>query len=588
VSPVSSTTTRYDPVTPPGGTVDARSSVDLDPPRPSPRRAGHLICSVLLAALLLTGAAGQIRIWASGRGLWNDEIYIANNLKYLGVADLLGQLLYFQVAPPGWLAMEQTILNVFGPNERVLKVPEVVAAIVVLLLTAVAAYRAIGRWASLVAVGLIVTAPQIHYYAGELKQYVFEAAVAMVIVVAAGAYGRVAVQDGPTGRRRVIVFAAVTTLVSVGSYSSLVVLAGVAGGIGLLQAVRRRWSALGVTVLAVTPGLAVGGVQAWLRWRLGFMSGQQDFFPHGFPPEGAGPVEILRWLPELWQGLMTTALYWRHPLIAFVLVVGGLASLVIRRRPLWAAMIAGVFLAAVGAAALRGLPAEGRVALYLVAPIAIAVVAAVDGAVRGVAGVVRAVVARTPAANRLLPAARVLPALLAVAAVAGLAVVVQPATEGAYRQVEAPGYRDDGRDKLREVASRLRPGDVVVAYYFSEPMMTWYGRQYDLPMAGLAMLTPQKKICDPAATVDQRLAGAGRVWYFHAARLSWHPDGYNEWVVGHLARRGTVVERREGPRRAGWTLIDLAAGPDPSPPPIGTDVDYACLRMRGLPAATGG
>jgi hypothetical protein len=170
--------------------------------------------------LLLAGVAGQIRVWASDRGLWNDELYIANSLKHLRVTKLAGPLLYAQVAPPGWLAGEKTILKVLGPDEQLLKLPQVTAAIMVLLLTAVAAHYAIGRWASLVAVGLVVTSPLVYYYAGELKQYSVEAALAMVILVAAGAYGSVAVA-APPSRRQVITFAAVAAVASAGSYSSI-------------------------------------------------------------------------------------------------------------------------------------------------------------------------------------------------------------------------------------------------------------------------------------------------------------------------------------------------------------------------------
>ncbi len=534
-----------------------------------------MVDRVLLSALLIAGAGGQIRVWASDRGLWNDEIYIANNIKHLRITELTGQLLYLQVAPPGWLAGEKTILKAFGPNEQVLKLPEVIAAIVVLLLTAVAAGQAVGRWGCLVAVGLVATSPMVYYYAGELKQYAFEAALAMVILVAAAWLGR-AVASTPPNRRHVVAFAAVAAVASAGIYSALVVLAGAAAGIGFLQALQRRWQAVLVTALAAAPGLLVGIGQAALRWRLGFMRNQHGFFPHGFAPEHAGPIGTLRWLPDMWQGLIVSPFDWGHPVIALILVAAGLATMVIRGRQVWAAMLAGVFVAAVGAGAVRGLPLEGRVALYMVAPVAIAVAAAADGALRAGAAAARSLPGRIPAAARLLPAA-----LLAIAMAAGLTVVVRPAAVSSYHQVIRPRYRDDGRDMLREVASRLRPGDVVVAYYFSEPLMTWYGPQYRLPTVGLAVLKAEQD-CEPA-TVDQRLAGARRVWYVHGAKLSRHPIAYQQWVVGHLAQRGTVVEQSTGFRASGWTLIDLTAGPDPSPPPAGSDPAYACLGIGRLP-----
>jgi hypothetical protein len=540
--------------------------------RPSRWGAGRTVHCVLLGVLLFGGAAGQIKVWASDRGLWNDELHIADNLKYLRFTQLAGPLLYVQTAPPGWLAGEKTLLKVLGPDEQVLKLPEVAAAIVVLLLTAVAGWYAIGRWASLVAVGLVVTSPLLYYYAGELKQYAFEAAMAMAILVAAGAYGSVAVGPAPPGRRRVFTFAAVAAVASAGSYSALMVLAGAAAGIGLVQVWRRRWRGVLVTVAAAIPGLLVGLGQAALRRRHPFLGNQYDFFPHGFAPEHAGPIGILRWLPDMWRGFVASPLEWRYPALVLLLVVAGLASLVGRGRPVWAAMLAGVFVVAVGAGAVRAYPVEGRVSLYLVAPAAIAVAAAVDGAAR----ILASALGRPPAPARLLAAT-----LLAVATAVGLVSLARPAAAGAYDEVTQPWYRDEGRDVLRDVESRLRPGDVVVAYVFSETLISWYGPQYRLPTVGLAVLS-SRNACDPAA-VGRRLASAERVWYVHGARLSTHPSPYHAWVVGQLARHGTIVAHGEGFRSAGWTLIDLSAGPDPSPPPTGDDPAYACLSIRRLP-----
>jgi hypothetical protein len=335
-----------------------------------------------------------------------------------------------------------------------------------------------------------------------------------------------------------------------------------------------------VTAAAAIPGLLVGIGQAALRWRHSFLSNQHDFFPHGFAPEHAGPIGILRWLPDMWQGFVVSPLGWHYPVVALLLVVAGLASLVVRGRPLWAAMLGGVFVAAVGAGALRAFPVEGRVALYLVAPTAIAVAAAVDGVARVIASALPT--RRIGNSGPLPTAARFFAAaFLAVATAVGIQGVVRPAAADAYDEVTQPLYRDDGRDMLREVASRLRPGDVLLSYDFSEPLVSWYGSQYRLPTVGLAALTTQSA-CDPA-TVDRRLAGAVRVWYVHGAMFSRHPTHYNDWIVEQLARRGTVVARSTGFGRAGWTLIDLGAGPDPSPPPAGSDPAFACLNIRRLP-----
>jgi hypothetical protein len=530
-----------------------------------------------LAGLVLAGLAGQVRVWASDRGLWGDEMYVAVNFRDLRFGELAGPLFQSQVAPPGWLAMERAVLLLFGQDERVLKAPELVAAAAVLVLAAAAAHLAIGRWGALVTAALLTISPYLYYYAGELKQYAFEAGVAMVILAMGGWYGRAAL-DRPLPRwRHAVVFAVVTATVTAGSYSALVVLAGVAAGIGLLQAIHRRWRGVLVTALAAAPGLAVGATQAYLRFRVGVSGGQYTFFARGFPPEGAGWADLARWLPDMWHWFVVNPMSWRYSPAVLVLAVAGLASLIIRRRPLWAAMMGFVFLMAIGAGALRGFPLEGRVAVYLIAPTVLAVAAAVDGAVRLLAWAVR-----RPGVSRRLGYA--LPsALLVIATVAAVAYVVRPAAVAAHHQVEQPLYRDAGRDMLREVRDRIQPGDVVIGYNFSHALLRWYGPQYGLRAAGLAGLAPQTRAgCDPDAII-KALNGANRVWYVHGAPRGRHPPSYQTWVVAELAKYGTVVERGAHFTRAGWTLIDLRAGPDPDPPPASTDKRYFCLRFTEPP-----
>jgi hypothetical protein len=81
-----------------------------------------------------------------------------------------------------------------------------------------------------------------------------------------------------------------------------------------------------------------------------------------------------------WVGERTVALAGR--VVVLLLVAGGFAALIARGRHHWAAMFAGVSAAAVAAAAVGGLPLADRVALYLVAPMILLVVAAVDGLAR--------------------------------------------------------------------------------------------------------------------------------------------------------------------------------------------------------------
>jgi hypothetical protein len=539
-----------------------------------------IVFRAVLGTVLLAAVGGQIRVWLSDRGLWNDEIYIANSLKYLSFKGLTGRLLYEQIAPPGWLIGEKALLRVLGPDEQILKVPEILAAIAIICLTAFAAYRSIGRLGAVVAAGLIAIAPMIYYYAGELKQYEVEAAAAMVIIVAAASIGGVA-RRGELSKRYVLVFAAVVAVASAGSYTAVVVLGGAAAGLVALFAASRRIWAAAIVGLACAPGLAVGIRQAIYRRELGVSPNQWDYFPHGNPPEGSGPIGTIRWLPQMWHWLLVNPFDWRFPLVAALLVAGGLVALVVRKQVVLAAVLGGVFVGAVGSAVVHGLPLEDRVSLYLVAPVAVAVAAGIDATIRLVAHTARQR-PEHPGADRAATVRIVLAGALAAAAVAGLGAMVWPAATASYHEVVSPRVRDDGREMLKEVADRVQPGDVVLSYYFSEPLLKWYGSEWGLNLVGLAAMVPAKQ-CDPTS-LGRAISGAKRVWYVRSAIYSKHPAQYSDWVVAALARKGTIVDEHTGFKASGgWTLVDLTKGPDPSPPPLSTNPAYACLNVSKVP-----
>lgn len=517
----------------------------------------------LVGLVVALGVAGQVRVWASDRGFWNDELYLAVNVRDKGFRGLTGPLRYAQVAPPGWLAGEKVMYRLFGGDEQVLRLPQLVAAAAVLVLTAVVAYRALGRWGAL-------------------------AATALAILLMADVLFRARARPWPGP---VLVFAVVTTLAVFVSYSALLVLAGVTAGLLGALALGRQWRAAVIAVAAAAPAALLGGYLVYRRMSFPFLSNQAGFFTTGLPPEGAGPVEVLRWLPDLWRGFVASPLRWAYPWLVLGLMLAGVVALVLRGRPLWAAMLVGVFGAAVGAAALGRLPMEDRVALYLVAPAAIAVAAAFDGAARALVRAVRYDRDGQPRAAGDAPPARavqgvrrrvaVAVALALLVAVPGMVLAVRPAVVAAVDEVRHPRYRDVGRDVMRDVAGQVRPGDVVLVYGFSQPIASWYGVRHRLPMAGLVSAVAMNA-CQPA-TVDAVLAGAARVWYVHGAKWSRHPDDYHAYVVAQLARRGRIAAARvfgQAGHAPGWVLVDLSQGPDPSPPAPAPQPAYACLTVQ--------
>jgi hypothetical protein len=541
---------------------------------------------VLAAAALLVATAAQVRVWATGRGFWFDELAVAVNLPTRTVPQLAGHLDYNQVAPFGWLAMEKVLFELLGPDERVLRLPSLLAGILVLLLTAVIAYRLTGWWGVAVAVGLAGLSVSMLYYSGELKQYAVEAAVALGLL----ALGDELVRRSGSGWRPrwwVLAAGALAAAMAVAlSYTGLIVLAGVTAGLGAHLAGRRRWRALAALLLAAAPAALVGGGLAWFRLSLPLARGQDVVFATGMPARGSGPADVLVWLPRMWSGFVADPLRWHGPVWTLLLVLGGLVALVVRGRARWAAMFAGVLVAAVGAAAVRGYPLAERVALYLVAPVILLAVAGGDGLIRGLTRMLRGRRLRAPA-----PVAVALAAL----ALAGVALGAGPDLRAGLHEIVYPRNSDLSREALADVARRLRPGDAVLVYNYTDRVTRWYGEWAGVTPVGRVALVPTER-CE-RERLDRLLAGAARIWYLHGKRLSRDPADYTERVTRELAGRGEVVATRTFRHRTsanvvGWVLVDLAAGPDPDPPPVPPDPAHACLSgspaNRPLPLSGGG
>jgi hypothetical protein len=274
----------------------------------------------------------------------------------------------------------------------------------------------------------------------------------------------------------------------------------------------------------------------------------------------------------MWTGFVTVTLQWRYPLLILILVLAGLVLLIRRGRALWAAMLGGVLLMAVLAAAARGLPLADRVATWLIAPTVLLVVAGLDGAAR--------LLLLGAWWSRIGRAASV--TLVALLAVVVLPVVATPAAEAAYRQARDPRIKDAGPAALADVADQVQPGDVVLVYWFSYRMARWYGPEHGLAPHNVRLYPPGHDNCDPQRLAEW-LGDARRVWYVHGRNLSGEPRDYPERVAAALATEGTIsavrpfAADRYSDSTAAWVLVDLTAGPDPRPPTVEPSADFHCL-----------
>ncbi|MEV4539842.1 hypothetical protein AB0J82_39325 [Asanoa sp. NPDC049518] len=523
---------------------------------------------ILLGSALGLGIVGVTRVWWAGLGLWKDEAGIANNLNRSYLA-LTGHLTYEQVAPVGWLWLEKAILEVLGADDRVIRLPSYLGALAVLCLSTLIAHRVIGRAGAVVVAGLLAWSPTLLVYSGELKQYTWEAGVALALLLL-GAWAHQAIRwTRPISRRGMlasVAWVAATGVAVFVSYSAILVTAAVTAAVVGMHALRRSWADVAwQAALSVPAGLAAAFLVA-RRHRFAFYPGQTDYFEGGTAPEGASLREFLAWPPYLWRQFVDAPMRWQLSALTLLLMVAGVVALR-RRRPLWAAMLASVFVVAFGGAAARGYPMTSRPAIYLIAPTVLLVVAGLDGLVRAYAVVRhrgRGVVATV--------------ALVAV--LVGVAVMVRPVYGTVRKEIAAPQGKEALRDALRDISGQVREGDLVLVYYFGKAVETWYRPRMDIGENVVYV-----RLCQPESPSENRLAlwerinQAKRVFYVQGRlNATTRRDNFDVSVQA-LAAIGTVVERHDAPRdRIGphsWALVEIT---HPSPAP--TSAAEPCLETN--------
>jgi hypothetical protein len=190
--------------------------IDIQPPP----RADRWLLPITLFGIVL-----RLLAYARNPSLWGDEAMLALNVLHRSPAELLGPLDDNQGAPIGYLLLLKLSTVLFGGSEYALRLPSVLAGLLGGLAFLVAVRRELPVAAQRWAVVLFALSPWLIGYAGEVKQYSCDAAVAC---------GLIAVRHRPR------VFALAGMLAVWLSHPALFVLAGL--GLPLLRSRPGRWT----------------------------------------------------------------------------------------------------------------------------------------------------------------------------------------------------------------------------------------------------------------------------------------------------------------------------------------------------------
>lgn len=337
-----------------------------------------------LAAVLL-GAVLRGLHWAGRGAFWGDEAALGYNLLDRSFAGLARPLDLWQAAPVGFLWLEKATGLVLGMDERLLRLPPLMASIAGLAVVAWSARGLVGPRGAALATLLLTLSPELIRYGGELKPYSCDAALAAGLL---GLIARAARRD-ETGDPRPLLLAG--ALAPWFSLPAVFVLAG-CGGALLGRAIldRDRRGLLRLSAVAVAWAASFGAEYALCLRAAAREPELARYWASAFVPWP--PTS-----PATWRWLAAKAVYLFEPVVglparhlALGLFLAGCAQLWRRDRTLLA-MMAAVIAATLAASALGKYPFAGRLLLFLMPILILPIAVALAGLVRCARRPIRAI-----------------------------------------------------------------------------------------------------------------------------------------------------------------------------------------------------
>jgi hypothetical protein len=480
--------------------------------------------------------------YAVNRSLWLDEGLLVSNFLDRGWAGLLEPFHRGQTSPLGYLALVKGAAELFGRWELVLRLPSLLAGLATLAILPRVARRYVSKPAFPFAVALVALAPFLVYYSSEIKQYVFDALVSLVVLWLAHDLAR-----RPRDGRLAAAFLAVGAVAVWFSQPAIFMLAG-AGVVLAVRALLRR-DRRSILLLA---GLAAGWLASFAgAYRVSSRQVEDPFYMQafwraGFLPLAPHTARDWAWLPRM------LARMFREPMgimgkddspLSLLAAAGALVAFaagcawMARRRRLRLALLLAPVVAALGASALRAYPfgseylSGGRVLVFLIPSLAFVMA-------EGIA-----------ALPRLLPGPAGRSAMAAAALLAFL-----PA--GAYAALSVPHLRAEVKPLLAYVGEQRRPGDVMYVYYNGQAVFEYYAPRYGWTRANTvagacARFAPQGYLDDLA-----RLRGNPRVWFLFVEGTPVEELDEKKFMLGFLDHIGQRLDDRVAVG-AGVYLYDL-------------------------------
>jgi hypothetical protein len=328
-------------------------------------------------ALLAVGVGLRLAEYLSGRSYWLDENSLASNIEHGATFALAGRLSGSQIAPPLFLLAERVVSRAVGSSPWTLRLIPLAGGIASLFLFQRLARRMLTPRAGLIALALFALSDELFYYAIELKPYGCDVAASLAVVLAGLDF-----LDRPATPRRLAWLAALGAVLVGFSFPVVFVLAAVGVVLAIETAAERDWRRLaGLATVGVAWVAAFALALAGSRSQVGASRDLWDFWGFAFPPPAwVDPTWALRRLlflfvnPLDFHGPFDPRL---SALPAIACAGVGLVRLA-RSRPAATAMLFLPVVPHLAASMHRLYPFHGRLVMFLVPSLLLAVAAGAD------------------------------------------------------------------------------------------------------------------------------------------------------------------------------------------------------------------
>lgn len=463
-----------------------------------------------MGATLAFGAALRVRQWLSVRSFWLDEIYLLQEIVARSPRDLVGTFESSQSAPIGFLWWAKACESLLGDGELSMRVPSLVAGLLLLVVAARLAALLLHPVAAVAAVALVAANERLVYFSAELKQYGLDALWSTLLVMLL-----VDVVRADDRRQPLRLWTVAAVAAPWMSHASILVVAATGLVLAHLALRERRPEPADVVVAGIASLASLGTVYVLQLRGIASDPLLQGYWEDGFAPRPWN-ADVISWTWDTWSAFASGLAGVSPAAVALAFVAGGLTlrRVVVNRVTATALLLALIVLVA---STVEAYPARDRLLLFVVPLVLVLCVAGVE---------------------RVATASSVPRVVRFGAVVVGIAVGAPAVADGARVLVD-PLRRSETRDVVAAMADLAEPGDVVVTSADGYIPLLHYGAEVGLE-PDLVVLRRDVGRCIGTAL----LPSSGRVWLVFGYHSTKDPDPigtFGPWFDAWADRRRALT-----------------------------------------------